>query len=83
VVYVAEGEYVVEVGPDRFRLHPGDSAFGPRGVPRAWSFVGDRSGRIIFSLSPAGRREAFFRALGQINAMAPQDPAFWPPLAVD
>jgi quercetin dioxygenase-like cupin family protein len=83
VFYVTEGEYLLEVGPNRFRLRPGDCAFGPRGVPHTWAFVGDQTGRIAFTVSPAGRLEAFFRELSKAGAMAPQDPAFWPPFDME
>jgi mannose-6-phosphate isomerase-like protein (cupin superfamily) len=79
VFSVSEGEYLLEVGPERFRLRPGDCAFGPRAVPHTWAFVGEHTGRIAFTASPAGRLEAFFRALRKAGAMANQDPAFWPP----
>lgn len=77
--HIIEGEYVLEVGGERFRLRPGDSAFGPRGVPHVWSHVGDGPGRIAFVLAPAGRAEEFFYEITKANAPAPQDPAFWPP----
>jgi quercetin dioxygenase-like cupin family protein len=44
--YAIEGEYVVEVGSDRFRLKSGDSILAPREVPHAWAFVGDTSGNV-------------------------------------
>jgi quercetin dioxygenase-like cupin family protein len=77
--YVVQGEYIVEIGGERFHLSPGDSAFGPRGVPHGWAHVGDGPGRIAFAIAPAGRLEAFFREIARSDAMAPQDPAFWPP----
>jgi mannose-6-phosphate isomerase-like protein (cupin superfamily) len=79
IFYVVEGEYLLEVGRERFRLGPGDCAFGPRTVPHVWAFVGDHTGRITFTVSPAGRLEAFFHKLSTLRAAAPQDPAFWPP----
>lgn len=77
--HVIEGEYAIEIGGERFRLGPGDSAFSPRGVPHGWVHVTDGPGRIAFALAPAGRAEAFFREITKGDAMAPQDPAFWPP----
>ena len=58
--YVMEGEYVVEVGTDRFRLKAGDCVLGPREVPHAWAFVGESTGRLLLSYSPAGKMEQFF-----------------------
>jgi len=58
--YVIEGEYIVEIGAERFHLKAGDCVLGPRGIPHAWAFVGDSNGRMLLSYSPAGRMEAFF-----------------------
>ena len=59
--YVIEGDYVAEIGSDRFHLKPGDSVLAPREVPHAWAFVGDTPGRLLISFAPANRMEAFFR----------------------
>jgi mannose-6-phosphate isomerase-like protein (cupin superfamily) len=58
--YVMEGEYILEIGSDRFRLKEGDCALGPRNVPHAWAFVGETKGRMLLTYSPAGRMEEFF-----------------------
>ena len=58
--FCIEGEYVVEIGPERFQLRAGDCVLGPRGVPHAWAFVGTSPGRLLISFSPAGRMEEFF-----------------------
>jgi quercetin dioxygenase-like cupin family protein len=81
--YVVEGAYVIEVGDQRWRLGPGDSVFGPRQVPHGWAYVGGARGRIAFAFTPAGHLEAFFRALSTGQAMAPPDPAFWRPYAME
>jgi quercetin dioxygenase-like cupin family protein len=77
--HVIAGAYDIEIGGERFRLDPGDSAFGPRGVPHGWVHREDGPGRITFVVAPTGRLEAFFEAITQADAMVPQDPAFWPP----
>ncbi len=90
--YVAEGEFMFEVGEERFTLKTGDSALGPRKVPHVWAFVGDTSGKIVIAFSPAGKMEGFFREVTKANAMPPQDPELWrahgmellgPPLKVE
>lgn len=58
--YVLEGEYIVEIGTQRFHLQAGDCVLGPRGIPHAYAFVGDSTGRMLLSYSPAGRMEAYF-----------------------
>lgn len=89
--YGIQGEFVFEVGPERFSLRPGDSLLAPRKVPHVWAYVGSDVGRILVAFSPAGSMEAFFREVTKADAMPPQDPALWrahgmellgPPLAV-
>ena len=90
--YALEGEFIIEVGSERFRLNPGDSLLAPRRVPHVWAFVGDIRGRMLIAFMPAGRMEAFFREVTKANAMPPQDPGLWrahgmellgPPLLVE
>ena len=90
--YAVEGEFLIEVGGERFRLKPGDSLLAPRQVPHVWAYPGDTRGRILIAFMPAGKMEAFFREVTKANAMPPQDPALWrahgmevlgPPLPVD
>jgi mannose-6-phosphate isomerase-like protein (cupin superfamily) len=59
--YAIEGEYIVEVGSERFRLKSGDSILGPREVPHAFAFVGDTPGKILIAFAPANKLEVFFR----------------------
>ena len=58
--YALEGEFIVEVGTERFRLQPGDSLLAPRQVPHVWAYVGDTRGRILITFLPAGNMEASF-----------------------
>ena len=60
VFYVMEGEYIVEIGADRFHLKAGDCVLGPRKIPHAWAFAGEGTGRMLISFAPAGQMEAFF-----------------------
>jgi mannose-6-phosphate isomerase-like protein (cupin superfamily) len=75
--FVVEGEFLMEIGSERITMKPGDSVLAPRQVPHVWASVGDSTGRILVSFTPAGRMEAFFREVAQANAMPPQDPALW------
>jgi quercetin dioxygenase-like cupin family protein len=61
--YCLAGEYIVEVGNQRFELKAGDSVLGPRRVPHAFAFVGNTPGRLMVGFTPAGRVEQFFRDL--------------------
>ena len=75
--YALEGEFLFEVGPDKFRLKPSDSLLAPRQIPHVWACVGDARGRILIAFMPAGKMESFFREVTKANAMPPQDPALW------
>jgi mannose-6-phosphate isomerase-like protein (cupin superfamily) len=54
------GEVAVEIGDQKFRLHPGDSVLAPRNVPHVWAYLGDRPGRLLFAFTPAAKAEDFF-----------------------
>lgn len=58
--YALDGEYIVEVGSERFHLKAGDCVLGPREIPHAWAFAGGSTGRLLISFAPAGKMEAFF-----------------------
>ena len=75
--YVAEGEFLFEVGAERVTLRTGDSMLAPRQVPHVWAHVGEARGRILIAFMPAGKMEAFFRTVTQSNAMPAQDPELW------
>ncbi len=75
--YVAEGEFVIEVGDQRFAMQPGDFVLAPRGIPHVWAYVGNARGRMLITFAPAGQMEAFFREVNKANAMPPMDPALW------
>ena len=91
--YAVEGEFILEVGAERFTLNPGDSLLAPRKVPHVWAFDGNSPrGRMLITFMPAGKMEAFFREVTKANAMPPQDPQLWkahgmeflgPPLKLD
>ncbi len=75
--YAVEGEFILEVGQERFRLSPGDSVVAPRKVPHVWAYTGNTRGRILIAFMPAGKMEAFFREVTKANAMPPQDSELW------
>lgn len=57
--YVLEGEFVAEVGDERFFLHPGDSILLPRGVPHTYAQLSDGTGKMLGAVLPAGSFEQF------------------------
>lgn len=75
--YVVEGEFLLEVGQEHFRLTTGDSVLAPRKIPHVWAYIGGSRGRMLIAFMPAGKMEAFFREVTKVNAMPPQDPELW------
>jgi quercetin dioxygenase-like cupin family protein len=59
--YCLAGEYVFEIGDERFRLAAGESALAPRRVPHAFVYDAPGTGRLLVGFTPAGRMEQFFR----------------------
>jgi len=57
--YVVEGDYIFQVGEEKFSLKPGDTIFLPRKVPHAFVQLSER-GKMIVSYLPAGKMEEFF-----------------------
>ena len=64
--YVIEGEYLFQVGEDRYEMKAGDTIFLPRNVQHAFLQLTD-SGKMIASYLPAGKMEAFFQTTDQWN----------------
>jgi mannose-6-phosphate isomerase-like protein (cupin superfamily) len=58
--HAVKGEFLFEVGDERFTLRPGDSLFAPRMIPHVWAYVGDNPGTLLLAVQPAGSLEAFF-----------------------
>jgi len=81
--YLLEGDLVVEVGDERFRLKPGDSLFGRRNVPHVWANAGNSRLRFLAFLSPAGNAEAFFENASRNGFMPGPDQNLWRPYGLE
>lgn len=57
--YVVEGEYLFQVGENKFSMKPGDTIFLPRKVQHAFIQLSEK-GKMIVSYLPAGKMEDFF-----------------------
>ena len=57
--YVFEGEYLFQVGEEKYSMKAGDTIFLPRKVQHAFIQLTER-GRMIVSYLPAGKMEEFF-----------------------
>jgi len=58
--YIIEGEYLFQVGDDKYEMKPGDTIFLPRGIQHAFVQLADK-GKVIVSYFPAGKMEDFFK----------------------
>jgi len=56
---IIKGEYLFQVGEDRYQLKAGDTIFLPRNVPHAWTQL-SRKAKMNVIVQPAGKLEAFF-----------------------
>jgi mannose-6-phosphate isomerase-like protein (cupin superfamily) len=57
--FVREGEFLFQIGEDKFRLKAGDSILGPAKVPHAFANVTEL-GVLMIVFQPAGTMEQFF-----------------------
>jgi mannose-6-phosphate isomerase-like protein (cupin superfamily) len=71
--FVEEGEFLIEIGGERFYLKPGDSAFAPRKIPHAFAKINEGQGRLMVLLQPAGTIELFFKEASKINKKVTQN----------
>jgi mannose-6-phosphate isomerase-like protein (cupin superfamily) len=71
--YVLEGEFLIKVGDITYQAKAGDSVFGPRKIPHAFSKVGKGQGRLLMLYQPAGKMEEYFNKLaaGDFRDMSP------------
>ena len=67
--YVVKGEFVVEIGQERFVLGEGDFVWGPRGVPHVWANVSFPGAKMVAFVTPAGQVEAFFLEASKTNQL--------------
>ncbi len=65
--YAVDGDFIVEVGSEKFHLRPGDSVLAPRQTPHVWAHVGQGVGRLLVAFQPAGAMEAFFDEFAQMT----------------
>lgn len=71
--YILSGEYLMEVGDEKYRLGHGDSVLAPRGVPHVWASVGEGTGRLLIAFHPAGKMEAFFSEVTKLKEVPPRE----------
>ena len=62
--YVVDGNYLFQVGIEKYNLKQGDTIFLPRGIQHAFAQI-SKTGKMIVSYLPAGKMEAFFKVTSE------------------
>lgn len=57
--YIVAGDYIFQVGEEKYQMKAGDTIFLPRKVQHAFVQLSE-TGKVIVSYMPAGKMEAFF-----------------------
>lgn len=74
VLYVLDGEFLVQADDQKFTVRAGDFVHFPRGIPHAYKNAGTQPGKLLFLCTPGGY-ERFFEAMSQLAADGPPDMA--------
>jgi quercetin dioxygenase-like cupin family protein len=70
--YIINGEYLFQVGEEKFQMKPGDTIFLPKNVPHAFIQLTEK-GKVLVSYFPAGKMEDFFRTTDSWTAPPPTE----------
>ncbi len=60
IFYIVEGEYLFQVGDEKFNMKKGDTIFLPRNIQHAFIQLTEKA-KVIVIYQPAGKMEEFFR----------------------
>jgi mannose-6-phosphate isomerase-like protein (cupin superfamily) len=73
--YILKGEFFFKIGDDTFTAKEGDTVFGPRKVPHAFSKIGEGEAKILMLFQPAGKMEEMFKKIsaGVVKNMTEED----------
>lgn len=72
IFYIVEGEYLFQLGEEKFKLKSGDTIFLPRNIPHAFAQL-TQTGKMFFLFQPSGKMEDFFRVLGNLKSQPSQE----------
>jgi quercetin 2,3-dioxygenase len=67
IFFLQEGEYLFQVGTEKFTLKAGDIIFLPKNVPHTFAQLSEK-GKMLFFFQPSGKMEDYFRAIGKLTA---------------
>jgi mannose-6-phosphate isomerase-like protein (cupin superfamily) len=68
--FVRKGEFLFQIGGEKFRLAAGDSVLAPRQVPHTFVNIGDE-GVLLIAYQPAGTMEQFLVDASRLLATQP------------
>jgi quercetin dioxygenase-like cupin family protein len=71
--YNISGEFIAQVGEEKFNLKPGDSLFAPRKIPHAFAKINEGEARMLVLFQPAGSMEDFFKQMTRFGKDIPPD----------
>lgn len=63
--YILKGTFLFKVGGETFTAKEGDTVFGPRNVPHAFSKVGEGQAKLLMFYQPAGKMEDMFKKISE------------------
>ncbi len=66
VFSIIEGEYLFQIGNEKFMAKAGDTVFAPRGIPHTWIQVSEQ-GKQVYMVQPAGKLEDFFLVFAELK----------------
>jgi quercetin dioxygenase-like cupin family protein len=71
--YIIRGEFIAQVGEEKFNLRQGDSAFAPRKIPHAFAKISEGEAQMLVLFQPAGSMEDFFKQMSKFGKNIPRD----------
>ncbi len=71
--YVIKGDFLVQVGQEKFTLSAGDSAFAPRTIPHTFAKISEDEGQMLILFQPAGTMEDYFSQVAKISKEIPKN----------
>ena len=63
--YILEGTFTFKIGAEMFEAKAGDSLFGPRMVPHAFTKTNEGIAKMLIIFQPAGKMELHFKEVSQ------------------
>ncbi len=81
--YALEGDLLLEVGDEQYRMKPGDSLFAKKMVPHTWANMSDTRMRLIALHTPAGKMEDFFINAARLKMAPDSNQEMWRPFDME